>query len=195
MARAEKGEFRGSAARGLVAAAVVVVLSGRTSPARADVQMSAAVMPGLAVTDLRADNAPRWALHLGGQFDVLFLRKRSEDMAVGPYVNVATNAFDTFEAGGGASWLIPAGSTAFVLSAGGLARTSRFGWEPAVSANLFWGSRSFNFHNRYGYQLGLFVQGRYGFGDGQQTDVVAGAQIDLGWAALPFIMLAEAFDR
>ncbi|AKU96770.1 hypothetical protein AKJ09_03434 [Labilithrix luteola] len=160
--------------------------------ASADPQMSAALTTGLAFTDLRADNAPRYAYHLGGRFDVLLLRQGPRDMALGPYVDVATEAFDTFQAGGGLEWLVPAGATAFIFSGGGFGRTSRFGWQPGVEATIFWGSRSYNYHSTYGLGVGLFAQGRYGFGDGKQTDAIVGVQVDLAYFALPFVFLYEA---
>lgn len=165
------------------------------SVALAAPQIGAALTTGLATTDWRADNGPRVAFHLGGRFDALFLRERPGDMALGPYVDVATAAFDTFEAGGGLSWLIPAGAPAFVLSGGGFARTSRFGVEPGLAATVFWGARSFNYHGVYGLSVGLFAQGRYGLGDGRQADAIAGVQVDLAYLALPFIFAVEAIRR
>lgn len=173
---------------------VMVAAFAMLSPsvASADPQFSAGLTTGLALTDLRADNAPRVAYHLGGRFDVLLLRQAPRDMGLGPYVDVATEAFDTFQAGGGLEWLVPAGETAFIFSGGGFGRTSRFGWEPGVEATIFWGSRSYNYHSTYGLGVGLFLQGRYGFGDGKQTDALAGVQIDLAYFALPFVFLYEA---
>jgi hypothetical protein len=169
------------------------VLSFGSAVAKADPQISAAATTGLAFTDLRSASAPHYAFHLGGRFDALFLRQGPRDMALGPYVDVATAAFDTFEAGGGLSWLVPAGETVFVFSGGGFARTSRFGWEPGIVGTIFWGARSFNYHSIYGTGVGLFAQGRYGLdGDGKQADVIGGAQIDLAYFALPFIFAYEA---
>lgn len=161
-------------------------------PAEAAPQVSAGVTNGAALTDFRAENGPRLAYHLGGRLDVLLLRDRAETMALGPYIDVATAAFDTFETGGGLEWLIPAGETAFILSGGGFARTSRFGLEPGAAATLFWGSRSYNYHSAYSLGLGLFVQGRLGFGDGRQADAIAGLQVDLQYLALPFLLVYEA---
>lgn len=154
--------------------------------------MSAGLTNGLGFTDLRAGNGPRLAYQLGGRVDLLLLREGPRQMALGPYVDVATAAFDTFETGGGLSWLVPVDATAFILSAGALARTSRFGWEPGVAATLFWGSRSYNYHSTYGIGLGLFAQGRYGFGDGRQSDAILGVQIDLEYLALPFVFAYQA---
>ena len=163
--------------------------------ASAKPQVGAAVTSGVAMTDFRADNGPRVAAHLGGRFDALFLRERPTDMALGPHLEVMTAAFDTFEVGGGLSWLLPVGAPALVLGAGGFARSSRFGWEPGLAATIFWGARSFNYHGVYGLSAGLFAQGRYGLGDGKQADAIAGVQVDLGYLALPFIFAFEAIRR
>lgn len=97
-----------------------------TTAASAEPQFSAGLTQGLALTDLRS-GGPRYALHLGGRFDVLFLRERPTSMGVGPYIDLATEAYDTFQTGGGVEWLIPTGGTALILSGGGFARTSSFG--------------------------------------------------------------------
>jgi hypothetical protein len=179
----------------LVSLAAAVTLATATVPAGARPQITSGVTTGAALTDLRADNAPRLAYHLGGRLDLLFLRDGPRDMAVGPYVEVVTAAFDTFEGGGGIAWLVPASATAFVFSAGGFGRTSRFGWEPGASATIFWGSRSYNFHSSYAVGAGLFAQGRLGFGDGKQADAILGVQIDLEYLALPFVFAYEGLTH
>jgi hypothetical protein len=128
---------------------------------------------------------------------VLFLRARNRDMGVGPYVDFATAAFETLELGGGVEWLIPI-SEAFplVASAGLLERRApSFGWEPGAAATIFVGPRSYNFTSWYGLAAGLFVQGRYGFGDAKQADILGGVQIDLSLLAYPFIFAYEALRR
>src|SRR5688572_25182993 len=179
--------------RRLVACVIATLLA--PALAHASPQLSAGMTTGAALTDFRADNGPRLAYHLGGRFDMLLLRDRAGTMALGPYVDVATAAFDTFESGGGLEWLLPAGETVFILSGGGFARTSRFGWEPGVASTLFWGSRSFNYHSIYSLGVGLFAQGRYGFSDGRQADAIFGAQIDLEYLGLPFLLAYEAIRR
>jgi hypothetical protein len=158
-------------------------------------QITSGVTTGAAFTDLRADYGPRLAYQLGARLDLLFLRESPRDMAIGPYVDMTTAAFDTFEGGGGIAWLVPTGSTGFVFSGGGFARTSRFGWEPGVAGTIFWGSRSFNFHSPYAVGVGLFAQGRYGLGDGKQGDAILGVQLDLEYLALPFIFVYEAVSH
>jgi hypothetical protein len=173
-----------------LAALVAGTLASGSAGARP--QVTSGLTMGGAFTDLRAENAPRFAFHLGGRLDLLLLREGPRDMAIGPYVELLTHAFDTFETGGGVAWLLPLGSTAFVLSGGSFARTSRFGWEPGVAGTLFWGSRSYNYHSSYAVGLGLFAQTRYGLGDGRQADVVIGVQADLAYLALPFLYAYEA---
>ncbi|MDB4933384.1 MAG: hypothetical protein JWP87_356 [Labilithrix sp.] len=178
-----------------MAAGVALSIASASATADARPQITSGITTGAALTDLRAENAPRLAYHLGGRLDVLFLRNGPRDMAFGPYVDVVTAAFDTFEGGGGVAWLVPASSTAFVFSGGAFARTSRFGWEPGVSGTIFWGSRSYNFHSSYAVGAGLFVQGRYGFGDGKQADAILGVQLDLEYLALPFVLAYGALTH
>ncbi|MDB5219722.1 MAG: hypothetical protein JWO86_7649 [Myxococcaceae bacterium] len=177
---------------GLTALATAACILAATATAHAAPQITAGATTGLALTDARAENGPRAAYHLGARLDLLFLREAPRDMAIGPYVDVATAAFDTFETGGGIAWLVPTGATAFVFSGGAFGRTSRFGWEPGVAGTIFWGSRSYNFHSAYAIGVGLFAQGRYGLGDGKQADAIVGVQIDLEYLALPFVLAYEA---
>jgi len=179
-------------ARSFLAFAGLALATSFAPSAHAEPQLSAALTTGAALTDMRASNGPRVAYHLGGRFDALLLRDRAGTMALGPYVDVASEAFDTFQAGGGLEWLIPAGDPAFILSAGGFARTSRFGWEPGAQATIFWGARSFNYHSLYSPGVGLFLQGRYGFGDGKQADAILGVHLDLEYFVLPALFIYEA---
>ena len=195
-ARAKRDSSRGAGCRRrgrrapLLALAAALALDA--APAEARPQITSGVTTGAAFTDVRAAYGPRLAYQLGGRLDLLFLRESPRDMALGPYVEVTSAAFDTFEGGGGLAWLVPTGSTAFVLSGGGFARTSRFGCEPGVAGTLFWGSRSYNFHSTYAVGVGLFAQGRYGLGDGKQGDALLGVQLDLEYLALPFVFAYEA---
>lgn len=137
---------------------------------------------------------PLGVFHMGLRGDVLFLRSHDKDMAVGPYFEVLTVAFETFELGGGVSWLIPITEHfPLVLSAGAHARGYPGGWEPGVHTSLWFGSRSVNYDSVYGLSAGLFVEGRYGLGDGQQADILGGVQLDLELFVLPFVLLYNAF--
>ncbi len=169
---------------------------GMAPAAEATPQANLGLTVGAAATDLRT-GGPHAAFHLGARADVLFLRNRNREMAVGPYVDVATAAFDTLETGGGVEWLVPVTeSVPFVLGLGGFGRRApRLGWEPGAEATLFVGSRSHNFTSWYGLAAGLFVQGRHGFGDVKSSDVIVGAQIDLSLFAYPFVLAYEAMRR
>jgi hypothetical protein len=193
--RAPRIDRLGRAVRVIVVGAALAAPLLASRPAVATPQISAGLTTGAALTDLRYGSGPRLAYHLGGRFDVLFLRDRPGTMALGPYIDVATAAFDTLESGGGLEWLLPAGDTAFILSGGAFARTSRFGLEPGLATTLFWGSRSFNYHSAYSLGVGLFAQGRYGLGDGRQADAIFGVQLDLEYLVLPFLFAYEAITR
>jgi hypothetical protein len=176
---------------GLAAASFLAIVFG-AGTASADPQASAGLTIGGAVTNLRDSSSG--AFTLGGRADVLFLRERGRDMAVGPYVEALTIGFDTFEAGGGAEWLVPIrDELPLVLSTGLFERRAPgVGWQPGAAAGLFFGSRSYNFHSWYGLAAGVFVQGRYGLGDSRQADVVIGLQLDLALVVAPFLFLYEA---
>lgn len=149
---------------------------------------------GGGAADLRTE--PRGVFHMGLHADILFLRKRDSDFAIGPYVELLTVAFDTFEPGGGISWLIPMSEPIpLVLSAGAHARGGPGGWFPGLSATIWAGSRSYNYSSPYGLAIGLFVEGRYGFGDAQQADILGGLQIDGEIFALPFIFAYHGLFR
>ena len=180
----------------LIAGATLGALATAAGTTAASPQANLGLTVGGGATDLRT-NGPRGAFHLGARADVLFLRSRNREMAVGPYADVATAAFDTLEVGGGVEWLIPVSeSIPFVLSAGMIERRApSFGWQPGAESTLFVGSRSHNFTSWYGLAAGFFVQGRYGFGDAKQADLLAGAQIDLSLFAYPFLLAYEALRR
>jgi hypothetical protein len=123
--------------------------------------------------------------------DLLLLRTRNRDGAIGPYVEGVSVALSDFEVGGGVSALVPGLDTlAIVGSAGAYARTAGdFGW----STTLFLGLRGYNFHGAYAMANGLFVQSRLGLGANRQGDLLFGAQVDAEILALPFVLVWNAF--
>ncbi|MEO8875559.1 MAG: hypothetical protein ABI461_08230 [Polyangiaceae bacterium] len=175
--------------------ALALSLTLFSSAAFADPQGSVGVTTGFGITNLRDDSGPRAAFHLGIRGDLLFLRNREKDMAIGPYVEALTERFNSFDVGGGFEWLIPAiPSYPFVLSAGGYGRAAP-GYgniQPGIATELFFGPRSLNFFNTYGLANGVFVQTRYGLGDAKQADILFGVQLDLALFALPWILTYEA---
>ncbi len=137
----------------------------------------------------------RTAFHLGLHGDVIFGRKGNGDFGVGPYAEVLTHAFDEVQFGGGVSGLLPVLDTfPIILSAGAYGRkgSDRFGLEPGVAGELFWGIRSYNFASRYVLSGGLMTQMRYGLGPSHESSVVLAAQVDVGLLALPVVFLVTA---
>lgn len=180
---------RGAFALGWLCASMLVGV-----PATAGPQISTGLTVGGGASELRAPS-PIAAFHLGVRGELLFLRKRDGEWALGPYAELVTRNFDTLEVGGGLAVLVPVSELfPLVLSAGPHMRASeRLGWQPGVATTLFFGSRSFNYHSVYGMAVGLFAQGRFGVGDSKQVDVLGGLQIDLQILALPFLYLVNAF--
>ncbi len=175
-------------------AAFMAAFAGCTaasSDAFASPEFSVGATTGIALADLRTGPVVP-AFHLGGRADLLFLRNRPLETAFGPYLEFGTIAFETFEFGGGGSWLVPGLDLPLVVSAGAFARSSVVGVEPGVVANLFWGSRSYNFHSRYGMAFGLFGEARAGLGASRSMDAVLGVRVDLAALALPFLLAYQA---
>lgn len=181
---------------GRVLAAVGAFLGALASAGavRADAQWSIGVEAGAAAMGDRAHLADGAAFHLGVRGDTLFLRDRDVAVGLGPYAELSTNAFADGLVGAGASLLLPVHPyLPVVVSAGPYARTTGSGhWEPGLSGDLFWGSRSYNYHAAYGLTAGLGLQGFYGLGASKEVILVAAARLDLELVALPFLLLFEA---
>jgi hypothetical protein len=156
----------------------------------ADPQASLGMTIGGEIEDV-GHGGPRGAVHWGGRADVLLLRSRGRDMAIGPYIDAATESFHDYDAGGGIGWLLPVrDELPLVLSAGAFARNGEGrSWSPGLEGTLFWGSRSYNFHSWYGLAAGLFAQVRYLPSAPQQTDLVLGLQIDGEILLMPSMLI------
>lgn len=122
--------------------------------------------------------------------DVLFLRERTSDFGLGPYLALGTAAFEDLRVSAGMSALIPvAEDFPFVLSLGALTRDAdSFG----VSGSLFWGLRSYNFHSGYNLAFGLSLAGERTFGQTPSNAISLGVQVDGLVLALPFLLLIGA---
>ena len=174
----------------------ILAIVALVRPAWAEPQASVGITIGAAGEGLDHEiRRLRTAFHLGLHGDVLFGRSSTGDFGIGPYVEVLSHAFDEVQFGGGVSGLLPILDTfPLVLSAGAYGRkgSDGFGLEPGLAAELFWGSRSYNFNSRYVLSGGLLTQMRYGLGPSRETSVVVAAQIDLGLLVLPALFLITA---
>ena len=132
------------------------------------------------------------AFHLGLRGDVMFLRGKAGDFALGPYVEVGTLAFSEVQLGGGISALLPVTNTfPLVASVGAFGRYGNdgFGPEPGVSGALFWGTRSFNYTANYVMAAGLLVGFRQSLGESKESALLIAAQLDLAAMGLPIVAL------
>lgn len=166
---------------------------GFAEPALARPQANVGLTLGAAELGHRGDPFEKLRFTLGGRADVLFLRERNADWGFGPYGEVLTTSFDDLQLGAGLSTLVPVHDyLPIVVSGGAYGRHGELGWEPGVSASLFWGSRSYNYHASYGLAAGLLLQGRYGLGDSRETALILAGQVDLALIGLPFLLAYEA---
>lgn len=177
-------------------AALVIALVAGARPAAAEPQASVGLTVGAAGEGYNHQFwRRRTAFHLGLHGDLMFGRSQTSDFGIGPYAEVLTHAFDEIQFGGGVSGLLPIlDAFPIVLSAGGYGRkgSDKFGLEPGVAGELFWGSRSYNFHSRYMISGGLLSQVRYGLGPSHETSIVISAQIDVLLLAMPVMFLITA---
>ena len=176
-----------------VAAAAFLV----AGPGLADPQGSVGLTAGGVIEDVTGPGGTGGAFHLGARGDLLFLRSSPHQMALGPYLDVATAGFRDVDAGGGVSWLVPVWEDLpLVLSGGAFARNGRDrAWAPGVEGTVFAGSRSYNFHSSYGMAIGFFAQTRWVPESPSTLDVVLGVRVDAEILALPVLFVVNAFRR
>jgi hypothetical protein len=181
---------------GLRALALAVAGVASARAAHADPQTSIGLTIGGVVRDVQGSGVSG-AFHLGARGDLLLFRSRNSDMAVGPYVDVATASFHDADLGGGLGWLLPVTEDfPLLLSAGGFARDGDGqSWRPGLEGTLLVGPRSYNFHSWYGLAGGLFVQTRWVPQSPSTLDVVIGAQIDVEILALPFVFAWQSLTH
>jgi hypothetical protein len=171
------------------------VLLASPCAAHAEPQASVGITTGVAGEGYGHHLWQRTAFHLGLHGDVLFGRNNTSDFGIGPYAEIFTHAFDEVQFGGGVSGLLPVIDVVpIILSAGAYGRkgSDRFGVEPGIAGELFWGVRSYNFHSSYVASGGLLAQVRYGLGHSRETAVVISAQVDLIFLAMPVMFLITA---
>ncbi len=162
------------------------------SAARAEPQANAGLTIGGAAAGNDGEFWDHAEFHMGLRGDVMFGRGRPGHYGFGPFVEVGTFALDELQFGGGATLLLPVDSTLpLVASVGGFGRIADddFGLEPGLSAALFWGTRSFNFHANYVMSAGLLVGFRQSLGESKKSSLMLAAQLDLAVLGLPLVML------
>jgi hypothetical protein len=165
--------------------------------AAADPQANLGLTMGGVLQNAFGPGSSSGAFHFGGRADVLFLRDRGNQMAIGPYLDAATASLHDFDAGGGVEWLLPVrDDLPIVLSAGALCRNGEGrSWAPGVEGTIFFGSRSYNFHSWYELAFGVFAQTRWipsSAGMVGVADMVFGVQWDAEFIAMPSILILSA---
>lgn len=170
-------------------------LSLASPSARADPQATVGLTVGDAGAGYDRQIWTRNKFHLGLHSDVIFGRSTPTDFGIGPYAEILTNGFDEIQFGGGVSGLLPVLSALpVVLSFGAYGRkgVDLYPLSPGITGQVFFGSRSYNFHANYVMTAGILGEMRYGLGPSKETSIIVGAQIDLMILALPAIFLINA---
>jgi hypothetical protein len=181
--------------RALVSFALPAVILLAPSAGHAEPQATAGLTLGVAGAGLDREIWSSTVFHMGVRGDVLFGRSQNSDFGFGPYAEVLTHAFDEIQFGGGVSVLLPViDYLPVVVSAGAYGRRGYddFGLEPGITGQLFWGSRSYNFHANYVMTGGIFGHMRYGLGASEETSIVIGAQLDFLLLSLPALFIINA---
>ncbi|MEZ4443492.1 MAG: hypothetical protein R3B72_30755 [Polyangiaceae bacterium] len=182
-----------SAMAAAVAVMLLCLMMGQPV-AQAEPQANAGLIIGGAAAGTDGGFFDRPEFHLGLRGDVIFGRTNPWSFGVGPYAEVGTFAFDELSVGTGASVHLPIhDSLPFVLSAGPFIRygDDDFGVEPGISTSLFWGSRSYNFHESYIMAVGISVGYRATFTESKESALVIAAQLDLALLGLPVVALVN----
>ncbi len=177
--------------------AAVGLAMGLAAPAsaRAEPQATAGLTLGFAGEGSAQRPWYKTTFHLGVHSDVMFGRSSNADFGIGPYVEVLTHGFNEIQFGGGLSGLLPVfDALPIVLSAGGYGRKAEgpYGVEPGLTGQLFFGSRSYNFHANYVMTGGLLAEVRYGLGASRETSFVVSGVADFVVLSLPVVFLVNA---
>lgn len=137
----------------------------------------------------------RTRFHLGLHGDVVYGRKRNTDFGAGPYAELLTQA-SSLQGGAGLTIHVPTHSyVPLLVSAGAYERWHPdAGWSPGLAAQLFVGSRSYNYHSTYVMAGGLVAQVRYGVGAVEERSIVIAAHLDGQVLSLPFLLVYEALS-
>lgn len=175
-----------------VGVGLLAMLASVLAPAEAlaDPQGNVSIISGLCGEGTRDElwQSSCWYNALHG--DYLLGRDRNSDVGLGPYLEVATAGFDDLRLGGGGSVHLPISEyVPAVLSLGGYARLGDDQWTPGLAADLFIGSRSYNFHSAYVMTGGLSLGTRYGLGDSRELTFIIAAQLDSSVLWLPGVLL------
>lgn len=177
-----------------VGTALLTLTLAWSAPVAGEPQANASLTLGGAGVGQEGEFWDHPEMHLGVRGDVLLGRDSVGDFGVGPYVEVGTLAFDELQFGGGGSVLLPVNDHfPLVASLGGFGRWAddEYGLEPGVTAALFWGSRSYNFHANYVMTGGLLVGFRQSLGESYESALVIAAQLDLAFMGIPLVALVD----
>lgn len=159
-----------------------------TSPLFGAPQWHGSLQPGIAGIGTRDAFWQKTVFHGALYGDVLLGRQSSNDIGVGPYFTVTTEAFSDLRLSAGPTLLVPVSSLVTQWSLGPYAVVTS-PHASGVHGQLFIGGRSYNHYAPYSSAIGLVLGVDYGLGARHELVTSAAVALDLAYLALPFLFL------
>lgn len=173
---------------------LAALLVTATAQADWDAQLSTRLLLGGGAWVAEPQPEPWPLFELGFRADVLFAEAHPGLVRFGPVIDLRTEGFRTFEAGGGLAVFFPTGlgfgiTTTFAAGWGARPedRDGAFGL-----AQIAIGYRPYNYFSAYAYAVNVYAGTRVQLESGRAWEVTVGIEIDLGLvAAVPFMFVYE----
>jgi len=174
----------------------LVLLAVSPSAARADwdAQFSTRLLLGGGVYVAEQSPDPWPLFELGLRADVLFGEVHAERVRFGPALDLRSEDFRTFEAGGGLAVLFPTGLGFGITTTVGAGWGARPGGRDGAFglAQIALGYRPYNYFSAYAYGLSLYAGARVQLEGGRVWEITAGLEVDLEFIfAIPFMFVYE----
>lgn len=163
----------------------------RASTARAEPEWNVGIAAGVAGRSRGSELWSDTAFHGAARGDVLWGRRRWDDLGIGPSGEIGTFGFRDARLHFGGTLVLPLGSLLSLLATpAAYARTSgslAFG----ASGRILLGFRSFNHSGSYAIESGLVFGVDQDLAGNRERVLSVAAQIDGALLAIPFIALAQ----
>lgn len=154
------------------------------------VQWNVGVLTGLCTQGDTSDPLQSACWHNGLRVDALFGRTGNRTLGLGPFAEVGTASFDDLRLSAGLSALIPITDYyPLVLSAGGVSRRDEGEHYAGVMAEVFWGSRHFEYDSTYGMTSGFVFGVQRDLDESAALTTYLALRIDGIVPVLPFLAL------
>lgn len=143
---------------------------------------------------LRGDELPSHGFAVGARPALIYGRYEDGYVGFGPFAEVLTQGLDDVVLGGGLEVVIPIYSSLGLVPSGGVAGWHRdeLGWEPAITAGGFLGTRAGHNGSFLDPICGVRVDGRIGVGERSERALLIAFQGDV-IAAVAYLAMGIAW--